>query len=338
MRLDSANRAFVALVAVAAAPYVALGLFGCGLLSYLAWRVAAEGPGVVTSDADLRPAVAFFAVISAGTVLAVRSLLRQHAAPRRLADHVRNRQLPLAPCVEDASERAGLAGRVDVVESPGAWSFVYGLSAPRVVVSAELAASASPEELDAVLAHERYHVRNLDPLKVVLARAFASAFFFLPVLRHLRARYLAGRELAADRRALRTAGRRPLAAALYRVVAGPGWPELATAAAIGGEDLLEVRLTQLETGKEPPLDTLPRLALVLTALGLALLVTALMATVASVGGPGELMDMDAETGNRSGGLAVVGALACGVAWVVGGVALYRRFAGGIDTNPPTIIA
>jgi Zn-dependent protease with chaperone function len=328
VRLDTANRAFLTLVALALAPYLLLGVFGCGLLSYLAYRIAADGPGVLTADADLRPAAAFFAVVSAGTVLALRSLWQQHRATRRLAGHVRANQLRATPEVDAASQRAGLAGAVDLVDSPEAWSFTYGLRGPRVAMSSQLAASASANELDAVLAHERYHVRNRDPLKVVVARALPSAFFFLPALGHLRKRYLTGRELAADRRAVDATGRRPLAAALYRVVAGPGWPELATAAAIGGDDLLDVRLTQLETGEEPAMTTIPRPVLAATAVGLVLLATALATTVVGVGGPGELMDMDSnrEIGVDIGGLEILGGMACGAAWIVGGALLYRRFA------------
>jgi Zn-dependent protease with chaperone function len=328
VRLDTANRAFLTLVALALAPYLLLGVFGCGLLSYLAYRIAADGPGVLTADADLRPAAAFFAVVSAGTVLALRSLWQQHRATRRLAGHVRANQLPATPEVDAASQRAGLAGAVDLVDSPEAWSFTYGLRGPRVAMSSQLAASASANELDAVLAHERYHVRNRDPLKVVVARALPSAFFFLPALGHLRKRYLTGRELAADRRAVDATGRRPLAAALYRVVAGPGWPELATAAAIGGDDLLDVRLTQLETGEEPAMTTIPRPVLAATAVGLVLLAAALATTVVGVGGPGELMDMDSnrEIGVDIGGLEILGGMACGAAWIVGGALLYRRFA------------
>lgn len=329
MRLDTANRAFLTLVAVALAPFLLLGVFGCGLLSYLAVRIAADGPGVLTADADLRPAAAFFAVVSAGTVLALRSLWQQHRATRRLAAHVRVNRLPATADVNAASQRAGLASVVDVVDSPEAWSFTYGLRAPRVAVSSHLAASASADELDAVLAHERYHVHNRDPLKVVVARALPSAFFFLPALGHLRTRYLAGRELAADRRAVAATGRRPLAAALYRVVAGPGWPEMATAAAIGGEDLLDVRLTQLETGEEPAMATIPRPVLAVTAIGLVLLAAALVTTVVGVGGPGELMDMDSGRGMgvEIVGFEILGGLACGAASIVGGALLYRRFAG-----------
>lgn len=329
MRLDSASRAFWALVAVALAPYVALGVFGCGLLSYLGYRIADDGLGVLTGDADLRPAVAFFVVVSAGTVLAARSLWRQYRATRRLAEHVVANRLPADAALEGASERAGLAGQVDLVDSSDPWSFTYGMRRPRVAVSAEFASAASGDELDAVLAHERYHVRNLDPLKVVVARALSAAYFFLPVLGHLRSRYLAGRELAADRRALRTTGQRPLAAALYRVVAGPGWPELSTAAAIGGDDLLDIRVAQIESGEEPELNRVPTRAVAVTVVGLVLLVAALVATVVGVGGPGALMGMDEESDMMIGDLgafAVLGGVACMAMWLIGGVALWRGVA------------
>lgn len=54
-------------------------------------------------------------------------------------------------------------------------SFAYGAFTPRVAVSRGLYEAASQQELDAVLAHERYHIRNLDPLKVLLARALPAA-------------------------------------------------------------------------------------------------------------------------------------------------------------------
>ncbi len=45
MRLDSANRSFFTLASTALVPYVLLGVFGCGVLSLAAYRVAAEGLG-----------------------------------------------------------------------------------------------------------------------------------------------------------------------------------------------------------------------------------------------------------------------------------------------------
>lgn len=47
-----------------------------------------------------------------------------------------------------------------------------------------------PAQTPGIPEHERHHVCNLDPLKVVLVQALSSAFFFLPALDSLRARYL----------------------------------------------------------------------------------------------------------------------------------------------------
>ena len=80
------------------------------------------------------------------------------------------------------------------------------LSTNHVAVSRGLVESVSSDELAAVLHHERYHVANYDPLKVVLARSLPDSLFFLPALGELRGRYVAGRELAADRRAMTRSG------------------------------------------------------------------------------------------------------------------------------------
>jgi beta-lactamase regulating signal transducer with metallopeptidase domain len=170
--------------------------------------------------------------------------------------------------------------------------------------------AVSDAELRAVLVHERYHVRNLDPLKVVVARAVPAAFFFLPALRHLRGCYLAGRELAADRRAMQSCGRRPLAGALYKVArASAPLPSLAAAAAIGGSELLEVRLAQLEDGHEPPLPTISPPVLASTVVAVVLMTLGLAATATVAGLPVAGGGM-----GSSGPMALLGALACGGIW------------------------
>src|SRR5207245_144559 len=146
--------------------------------------------------------------------LGVWSLARQLRDSRRLARRVRALALPLPEAVAASARGVGLAGRVVLVDSPQQFSFAYGALTPRVAVSRGLVELASGEELAAVLVHERYHVRNLDPLKVLVARALPATFFYLPAFGGLRERYVAGRELAADRRAVAHYGRKPLAGAL----------------------------------------------------------------------------------------------------------------------------
>jgi len=192
-------------------------------------------------------------------------------------------ELPDEPALMASEVR--LDGRVVLLDVPERFSFVYGLLTPRVAVSRGLLQGISDEELRAVFEHERYHVCNLDPLKILLVQALSATFFFLPALDSLRARYVAGRELAADRRAVRACGRRPLVSALLKVVRGPDWIELDGVAAIGGPELLDVRVVQLESGIQPKLSTLSFTRVTVSLLGAGLFAATFLASVFSFGGP-----------------------------------------------------
>ena len=273
------------------APYAFLFLLGCGLLSLLVVRFADHGLAFLTAGrGDLRPAVAALVVIALGTGLAIRALVAQLRATKRLQHRILELRMTPPAEIERSASAAGLVGRLDVVDADSHFSFAYGLFAPRVVVSRGLAEGMTDDQLDAVLAHECQHVRNLDPIKVLVARVVSSAYFLLPALHGLRSQYSAASELAADRRAIETRGSTALAGALHTVVRGPSWSELSTAAAIGGPELLDIRIAQLESGAPPPTPQLSRPTLVLTGLALAVLALALIATIVSVGGPGGMMD------------------------------------------------
>jgi Zn-dependent protease with chaperone function len=321
VRLDTGNRSFGALVGAGLAGlWLVCGAVACVLVSLIVYQVADDGLGALTSGADLWPALALAFFVGAGAAFGIRSLRRQIVSSRRLARRVAELELPLPGEVDRAARRAGLAGRVMLVDSDEPFSFTYGAATPRVAISHGLVAATSPRELDVVLEHERYHVRNLDPLKVLIARALPATFFYLPALRELRVRYIAGRELAADRRALERCGREPLAGALLKVVRGPGWPELGAAAAIGGPELLDVRVAQLETGSEPQIGGLSIMAVLLSGIAVAALTAAFVATVVGVGGPDAVAD---QTGAGLKPTDVALALLCAVPWVVGGFAVYH---------------
>jgi hypothetical protein len=280
------------------------------LLSVVAIRIAAHGLGGLTRDGqDLRPAVVFFAVVAAGTAIGARSLSRQLAATRALAADVAARTVPSTMAVARAVARAGLAGRVDVVEDPQPHSFTYGAGQPRVAISTGLVDAVGAEELDAVLHHERYHVRNADTIKVLIVRAAPAAFFFLPALGFLRDRYLEGRELAADRAAVRASSDRAVAGALSKVLDGPTWGDLGTAAALGG-GVLDHRVEQLEDGVEPPLARVPRRVAWLTVGGLGALAGLFALTVALAGTDMMSMDGSMPTGGPATAMAVLGGVAC----------------------------
>lgn len=317
MRLDSANRSFFTLLGVALAPYLALGLLCCGVLSVVGYRLTTgEFSGSIVSVFGIG-ALAFVVATVLGAALGARSLWRQYRATRQLGVFVAARRVAPSGAIAAAARDKRI--RVEVVDADESYSFTYGLVQPRVVVSRGLIDAVDVGELDAVLIHERYHVRNFDPIKVLIARTVPSTFFFLPALRDLQYRYLAGRELAADRSALRSCGREPLASALYRVVAGPAPATIGAAAAIGGRELLDARVTQLEQGREPDPPRISHTSMALTVAGSLAMMAGLIATVVALVGPGGV------TGGV-GLISVASVIGCGIWPVLGALALYRWLA------------
>lgn len=190
-----------------------------------------------------------------GVIVAwLRALLRQCRRGRALARWVAASATapsePLAAAIT-AAERRGL-----VVEVPdrAAYAFTYGIWHPRVVVSSGLVAAATHAELVAVLRHEGYHVDNRDPLKVLALRTWSAAFFLVPLVGAVLRRLLDRQELKADRAAIDhggAAGVTSLAGALLKAVDQPAAAPGTALAALGGPELLEERITQLETGDTP---------------------------------------------------------------------------------------
>jgi Zn-dependent protease with chaperone function len=319
---DTAGRNFSGLVVASFVGLMAIGAGACVLLSLLAYRISTQGVAFVTAR-NLWPALIFLVLVAGGAVTGMWKLRRQIVASARLSRRVRTLALHTPPALIEAARQAGLDGRVRLVDSQEAFSFAYGALSPRVAVSSGLLARLSPEELYAVLEHERYHVRNLDPLRVLFVRTLPTMLFYLPALRAFRIRYEAGRELAADRRALTACGRKPLAGALLKVVGGPGWGELQVAAAIGGSELLDVRLAQIEAGAEPRLAASSLATGLASLVGLSALLGSFTLAVTRFAGPLEVARA-AMPGLQLTGPGLALGLLCVVPWAVAGYWAYRR--------------
>jgi Zn-dependent protease with chaperone function len=326
MRLDTANRSFATLVlsSLLLGVYVFCCAAGCLLIPLIVSRVSDHGiGGLADGSHNLLPAVAFVVLVGGGGALGMRLLWRQVAASRVLGRRVRSLALELPGELVQAATAAGLEGRVVLVDCGEWFSFAYGALTPRVAVSRGLLEGVSTEELRAVLEHERYHVRNLDPLKVLIVRALPATFFFLPALGALRIRYVAARELAADRRAVQACGRKPLVSALMKVVRGPAWSELEVAAAIGGSELLDLRVAQLESGSEPKLAAVNPLSIALSALGGLVFAGVFVASIAGFGGPSAVSQA---TGTSMNIGELLGGAMCVVPFAVGALLVYRWIA------------
>ncbi len=287
MSLDRANRSFLVFAGIALlfAATVLCGVLGGVLVPLSLARISRDGlTGLWSDRGSLLAPLVFFVLIAVGLGLGARALVQQAVASRALSRRVRVLARAAPDALVQAAWQTGLAGRMVLVDAADSFSFVYGVMTPRVVVSRGLLERATGEELRAVLEHEGYHVRNLDPLKAAIVRVLSEALFFLPALDSPRARYLAGRELAADSRAVALYGRRSLAGALLKVARGPDWSEQAGAAAIANPDLLGVRLIQLETGYEPQPEALDAESIVFSLGGVTLFAAVFLVAVSCLGG------------------------------------------------------
>src|SRR5919109_4858355 len=94
------------------------GAVACVLVGLVTSRIASDGLGAFTHDGDATwPALAFILLVTVGLALGLWSLRRQITGSRQLARHVEELELPLPRELADAANQAGLAGRVELLDS-----------------------------------------------------------------------------------------------------------------------------------------------------------------------------------------------------------------------------
>jgi Zn-dependent protease with chaperone function len=126
----------------------------------------------------------------------------------------------------------------------------------QIVISAGALAALTPEQLYAVLAHERAHLRRHHHVILALAIALARAFPRVPLLSQAQPQLAMLAEMAADDAAIRRHRRDDLAVALVALATAGARP--ATLAANGPEAI--ARLQRILTMQQQPRIGLARLA------------------------------------------------------------------------------
>jgi BlaR1 peptidase M56 len=183
------------------------------------WLATCRFPGTCASMAPpLR--WPFAMVLAGGALLGAMTIAWLTRVVWILAKGARAvQQLQRTPAPSALSIGAARAGalRVECVIANAPVAFCHGGLRPSILVSAGLVSELSADELLAVLAHEQHHVRRCDPLRRAVQQAVAEVFFWLPVIDWWADRRREASELAADRAAIRRAGRSPLAGALWKV-------------------------------------------------------------------------------------------------------------------------
>ena len=150
---------------------------------------------------------------------------------------------PMSTHVAEIVAKLNLEGRMIVVEYATPEAFCYGLVRPQICLTAPLLQLLSPSELEAVLRHERHHLRRYDPLRTVIWTIVSNTFWWLDD--HAHHAYLL-RELAADRAVIAEQGRMPLASALFKLLAVPNTPQLSRPElAVSGLSVTDARIDQI---------------------------------------------------------------------------------------------
>lgn len=177
--MNRANRAFYGMLSLAVLVATALGAATLRLVVPHIVDAGSRTDAVVrwclhlvtgSPDTDELLLVGLLIMLPVAVLLGVDSLARQWWATRLLLP-VRGASQPRVQLkrVVRLAEHLRLANRVDVVRSEQPYAYCYGLLRPRICLSTGLVHLLDDEELEAVLLHERYHLQNYDPLKIVLA-------------------------------------------------------------------------------------------------------------------------------------------------------------------------
>ncbi len=283
-------------------PFYALVIVGLSLLAGLFGFIAHHTPLVAARAADACLAVAESALTLSTALLvpwtfvsiivgfALVSMAWQALATRALLRGLLARRQESPAALRHAAWAVSLSD-VILVEDGRPFAFCYGLVQPRVCVSTALLGLLTPDELRAVLLHERHHVESRDPLKILVSRAFGVGLFFLPAAQDLRDRYLVGKEIAADASAAQAARSEvPLASALFKLLSHGGATLPTAVAAIGAFNLTEERIQRMVKGTPVGLARLDTRRLLASVAVVALIYAASylpLAAMSAAGGPEE---------------------------------------------------
>ena len=186
------------------------------------------------------------AIAVAGLVLAAAVVLRAAGCVTRELHRGRRARREHAAMVA-ANGRPGHESGVAIFDHDAPAVYCMPRGRYRIVISSGAFAALTPEQLHAVLAHERAHLRFRHHLVLALATALARAFPRVPLLTQAQSQLAVLAEMAADDTAARRHRPEDLAAALV-VLANAG-ARPATLAASGPEAI--ARLQRILATQQP---------------------------------------------------------------------------------------
>lgn len=218
--------------------FSARALYFCQqLISNTLFELPHSLPGVLIT--------AVWIVLSFGLV----SLLLQLVKTYRLFWEINPKKVSLTPGLQKVAGQVGFENKVLLIEDENLYSFCFGFLNPKIIITSGLVSRLTQKELEAVLLHGQAHLKNKDPLKLLIGKAVASMFFFLPIFRELYRNMEAANELIADSWTAEVQKDTVfLRGALRKIIAQPQ-VTFATVPAISHPDHIEIRVHQLKNMK-----------------------------------------------------------------------------------------
>jgi len=200
---------------------------------------------VFSSNAPLFALLIFSFIFSIGLIILTVQIIKTGM----LIKATLKKRIPHPKKLLSFAENLGLQNKINVIEDRNQFSFCYGLLRPRICISTGLIESLEENELKAVLLHESYHLKNHDPLRIILGKTSSRMLFFIPTFKDIQSHYAFSKEIAADEVAIRSGHKEFLISALTKLLS-PSIPSLSGVAAFADSHSLENRILYLTEQKK----------------------------------------------------------------------------------------
>ena len=151
-------------------------------------------------------------------IIGLSVLIVQIVKTRLFIGAILKRYVLLPKKLISIAQDLGLQNKIDVIEDRNHFSFCYGLLSTRICLSTSFIKHLDNEELKAVLLHESYHLKNHDPLRIILGKTASLTFFFIPIFKDIQAHYAISCEIAADEVVIKDGNRKSLISALTKLL------------------------------------------------------------------------------------------------------------------------
>lgn len=217
------------------------------LLSHVVYICQKTFSNVIFSFSHSGP---LFLIILVATILliGILTLVVQIIKTRRYLKKNLSRKVLISSTLKLITHKLNLDGKINVVKDNNKFSFCYGLLQPKICLSTGLLKNLTENELKAILLHESYHLKNHDPLKILLGKTSAIMFFFIPIFGDIQNYYAFSKEIAADEVVIKNGNKHSLISVLSKLMVSPS-PRLAGVAALANVNDLEKRILYL-SGKQ----------------------------------------------------------------------------------------